>query len=60
MESKEVKTSNDIVLDKEKLAKLKMRIFSLEQNNYESKKLKDNQMVEHILKLIKQEVDNDN
>ena len=49
-----------IEIDEEKLRKLKARIFALERENYKTKKMKDNEIVERIIKLISQEVDNDN
>lgn len=49
-----------IVLDEEKLKKLQLRIYRLERENYKTKKLKDNEVVEKIIKLISQEVDNVN
>lgn len=51
---------DEIEIDEEKLRKLKVRIFALERENYKTKKLKDNEVVERIIKLISQEVDNDN
>lgn len=51
---------NDAELNEEKLRKLKVRIYALERENYKTKKMKDNEMVDKIIKLISQEVDNDN
>lgn len=51
---------DEIEINDEKLRKLKVRIFALERENYKTKKLKDNEVVERIIKLISQEVDNDN
>lgn len=51
---------NDNVVDEEKLRKLQYRIFVLERENYKTKKLKDNEVVERIIKMIRQEVDNVN
>lgn len=50
----------DIVLDEEKLKKLQLRIYQLERDNYKTQKLKDNEIVEKIIKMISQEVDNVN
>ena len=52
--------NNEIVVDEEKLRKLQYRIFVLERENYKTKKLKDNEVVERIIKMIRQEVDNVN
>lgn len=49
-----------IVVDEEKLRKLQYRIFVLERDNYKTKKLKDNEVVDRIIKMIAQEVDNVN
>lgn len=51
---------DQIVIDEEKLKKLQLRIYFLERENYKTKKLKDNEVVEKIIKLISQEVDNVN
>lgn len=51
---------DEIEIDEEKLRKLKVRIFNLERENYKTKKLRDNEVVDKIIKLISQEVDNDN
>ncbi len=50
----------DIVLDEEKLKKLQLRIYQLERDNYKTQKLKDNEIVDKIIKMISQEVDNVN
>ena len=47
-------------LDTEKLAKLRYRVFTLERDNHSTRKLKDNEMVDRIIKMITTEVDNDN
>lgn len=55
--------NNEIVVDEEKLRKLQYRVFSLERSNEktsEKEKLKDNQVVDAIIKMIAQEVDNVN
>ncbi len=52
--------SQDVEIDEVKLQRLKMRIYMLERDNYKTKKLKDNEMVEKIIKLIIQEVENVN
>lgn len=55
--------NNEIVVDEEKLRKLQDRVFSLERSNEktsEKEKLKDNQVVDTIIKMIAQEVDNVN
>ena len=49
-----------IVVDEEKLRKLQIRIYALERDNYKTKKLKDNEVVDRIIKMIAQEVDNVN
>ncbi len=56
----EFNSQNQIVLDEEKLKKLQLRIYALEKENYKTKRLKDNEVVEKIIKLISQEVDNVN
>ena len=43
-----------------KLQRLKTRVYMMERENYKTKKLKDNEMVEKIIKLIIQEVENVN
>lgn len=48
------------VIDKEKLRKLQYRVYGLERENYNTKKLKDNEVVDRIIKMIAQEVDNVN
>lgn len=48
------------MIDDAKLSRLKMRIYMMERENYKTKKLKDNEMVEKIIKLIIQEVENVN
>lgn len=50
----------DDLVDEVKLQRLKMRVYMLERENYKTKKLKDNEMVEKIIKLIIQEVENVN
>ena len=50
----------DELVDDIKLQRLKMRVYMLERENYKTKKLKDNEMVERIIKLIIQEVENVN
>lgn len=50
----------DDLVDEVKLQRLKMRVYLLERENYKTKKLKDNEMVEKIIKLIIQEVENVN
>ena len=55
--------NNEIVVDEEKLRKLQYRVFSLERSNEktsEKEKLKHNQVVDTIIKMIAQEVDNVN
>ena len=47
-------------LDESKLQRLKTRVYMMERDNYKTKKLKDNEMVEKIIKLIIQEVENVN
>lgn len=47
-------------IDDAKLQRLKMRVYMMERDNYKTKKLKDNEMVEKIIKLIIQEVENVN
>ena len=47
-------------IDKEKLSKLKYRIFAKERHNAKTRKLKDNEMVKDIIKEIVREVENDN
>lgn len=56
----EFNPQEQIVLDEEKLKKLQLRIYNLERENYKTKKLKDNEVVDKIIKLISQEVDNVN
>ena len=50
----------DELVDDAKLQRLKMRVYMMERENYKTKKLKDNEMVEKIIKLIVQEVENVN
>lgn len=50
----------DELADDVKLQRLKMRVYMMERENYKTKKLKDNEMVEKIIKLIIQEVENVN
>lgn len=55
--------NKEIVVDEEKLRKLQYRVFLLERTNEktsEKDKLKDNQVVDAIIKMIAQEVDNVN
>lgn len=52
--------TKNIVVDEEKLRKLQFRIYALERDNYKTKKLKDNEVVARIIKMIAQEVDNVN
>ena len=47
-------------LDESKFQRLKTRVYMMERENYKTKKLKDNEMVEKIIKLIIQEVENVN
>ena len=47
-------------VDEVKLRRLQLRVFQLERENYRTKKLKDNEIVDRIIKLIRQEVDNVN
>lgn len=49
-----------IPVDEQKLNKLLLRVYNLEHNNFTSKKLKDNQIVDSIIKMIDTEVQNDN
>ncbi len=51
---------NEVIIDESKLRKLKYRIYHLERENYKTKKLRDNEMVDKIIKMIQQEVDNVN
>ena len=50
----------DELVDDVKLQRLKMRVYMMERENYKTKKLKDNEMVEKIIKLMIQEVENVN
>ena len=50
----------DELVDDVKLQRLKMRVYMMERENYKTKKLKDNEMVEKIIRLIIQEVENVN
>ena len=52
--------NQDELVDDVKLQRLKMRVYMMERENYKTKKLKDNEMVEKIIKLIIQEVENVN
>lgn len=47
-------------LDEKKLAMLKLRVYSLERDNSSTCRLKDNEVVERIVKMITTEVQNDN
>lgn len=61
MEYDAVNTDNqNESLDESKLRRLKTRVYMMERENYKTKKLKDNEMVEKIIKLIIQEVENVN
>ena len=61
MEYDVINTENqDELVDDVKLQRLKMRVYMMERENYKTKKLKDNEMVEKIIKLIIQEVENVN
>lgn len=61
MEYDVVNTDNqNETLDESKLQRLKTRVYMMERENYKTKKLKDNEMVEKIIKLIIQEVENVN
>lgn len=61
MEYDVVNTDNQNgALDESKLQRLKTRVYMMERENYKTKKLKDNEMVEKIIKLIIQEVENVN
>lgn len=61
MEYDVVNTNNqNESLDESKLQRLKTRVYMMERENYKTKKLKDNEMVEKIIKLIIQEVENVN
>lgn len=52
--------NKEIIVDEEKLRKLQYRVYVLERDNYKTKKLKDNEVVDRIIKMIAQEVDNVN
>ena len=52
--------NQDDLVDDVQLQRLKMRVYMMERENYKTKKLKDNEMVEKIIKLIIQEVENVN
>lgn len=52
--------NKEIVVDEEKLRRLQYRVYVLERDNYKTKKLKDNEVVDRIIKMIAQEVDNVN
>ena len=56
----EFNPQDKIVLDEEKLKKLQHRIYLLEKNNYKTQKSKYNEVVDQIIKLIREEVDNVN
>ena len=61
MEYDVVNTDNqNEALDESKLQRLKTRVYMMERENYNTKTLKDNEMVEKIIKLIIQEVENVN
>ena len=61
MEYDVVNTDNqNEALDESKLQRLKTRVYMMERENYKTKKLKDNEMAEKIIKLIIQEVENVN
>ena len=61
MEYDVVNTDNqNEALDESKLQRIKTRVYMMERENYKTKKLKDNEMVEKIIKLIIQEVENVN
>lgn len=56
----EFEKTTKIPVDEQKLNKLLLRVYNLEHNNFTSKKLKDNQIVDSIIKMIDTEVQNDN
>lgn len=47
-------------IDENKLKKLQIRVYNLERQNYINKRLKDNQVVDQIIKFIDSEAQNDN
>ena len=49
---------DNVELDKELLAKLKMKIYLLEKENFKTKKIRDTDLIEKIRKLIQTEVNN--
>lgn len=50
----------EAIINEEKLRKLQYRVYVLERDNYKTKKLKDNEVIDRIIKMISQEVDNVN
>lgn len=61
MEYNVVNTDNQAeLIDESKLQRLITRVYMMERENYKTKKLKDNEMIEKIIKLIIQEVENVN
>ena len=60
MEYDAINGFDSVPIDDEKLKRLKLRVYMMERENYKTKKLKDNEMVERIIKLIIQEVENVN
>ena len=52
--------NSDNLIDEAKLNRLKHRVYIMERDNYKTKKFKDNEMVDRIIKLIIQEVENVN
>lgn len=51
---------DDFSINQDKLKRLKTRVFLIERDNYKTKKLKNNEIVDRIIKEIEQEVDNVN
>lgn len=56
----EYKTTRDQELNQEKLNKLKIKIYNLENRNYNTKRKSDSQIVAECIKQIMEVVENDN
>lgn len=56
----EFKKSVKVEIDEIKLRKLQNRVLFIERENFKTKRLKNNEIIDKIIKLISQEVDNVN
>jgi len=56
----EYKNTREQEIDREKLNKLKIKIYNLENRNYNTKRKSDNQIITECIKQIMEVVENDN